>query len=50
MVKDGGVLAPAVCIARRQRDSLHVRQLVVLIRGSCGAAAITIVYRIYGER
>jgi hypothetical protein len=34
----------------RQRESLHTRLVAFLATASRGAAAITIVYRLYGER
>ena len=51
MVKDGGALARATSIVQgRQRESLQMRLVAFLATASRGAAAITIVYRLYGER
>lgn len=50
MAKDCGALLPAICGPRPVRDSLRVRLVAFLATGSRRAAAITIVYRLYGER
>lgn len=50
MAKDCGALPPATCGPRPARDSLPVRLVAFLATGSRGAAAITIVYRLYGDR
>ena len=52
MVKDGGALARATSIGPRAatRESLQMRLVAFLATASRGAAAIMIVYRLYGER
>ena len=51
MVKDGGARwhAQPRLVQGRQRESLQVRLVAFLATASRGAAAITIVYRLYGE-
>lgn len=51
MVKDGGALPPAIWIGPRPATGLSAGASGGIPRyGSRGAAAITIVYRLYGER
>ena len=52
MVKDGGALARAASIGPRAATgvSLQMRLVAFLATASRGAAAITIVYRVHGER
>ena len=53
MVKDGGALARATSIGPRAATglkSLQMRLVAFLAAASRGAAAIMIVYRLYGER
>lgn len=51
MVKDGGASARATSTGTRgQRESPQMRLVALLATGSRGGAAITIVYRLYGER
>jgi hypothetical protein len=51
MVKDGDALARATSIIQgRQRESLQMRLVAFLGTASRGGMAITIVYRLYGER
>ena len=51
MVKDGGALARATSIGpRAATGSLQMRLVAFLATASRGGAAITIVYRLYGER
>jgi hypothetical protein len=49
MVKDGGT-RKLDFVQGRQRESLQMRLVAFLATASRGAAAITIVYRLYGER
>jgi hypothetical protein len=53
MVKDGGALARATSIGPRAATGLEVsadRLVAYLATASRGSVAITIVYRLYGER
>ena len=52
MVKDGGALARATSIGPKGGNgkSLQMRLVAFLAAASRGAAAIMIVYRLYGER
>ncbi len=52
MVKDGGALARATSIGPRAATGslLQMRLVAFLAAASHGAAAIMIVYRLYGER
>jgi hypothetical protein len=50
MVKDGGALARATSIGPTAATGIQMRLVAFLATASRGWAAITIVYRLYGER
>jgi hypothetical protein len=50
MIKDDGALARATSIGPKAATEIQMRLVAFLARALRGGAAITIVYRVYGER
>jgi hypothetical protein len=50
MINDDGALARATSIDAKAATGIQMRLVAFLARASRGGAAITIVYRLHGER